>query len=92
VGAVESVYDSPAREFALGVLRPRPDAAFESAEERSVEILFCAEGEAVVEDSARREITPLPRGASVLVSAAVPGYRLRGDAMVFRAAVPTESR
>jgi mannose-6-phosphate isomerase class I len=50
------------------------------AGERSVEILFCAEGEAVVEDSARGEITPLPRGAAVLVSAAVPGYRLRGEA------------
>jgi mannose-6-phosphate isomerase len=92
VGPVESVYDSPAGEFALGVLRPRPDAAFESAEERSVEILFCAEGEAVVEDSVRGEITLLPRGAAVLVSAAVPGYRLRGEATVFRAAVPTESR
>jgi mannose-6-phosphate isomerase len=92
VGPVESVYDAPAREFVLGVLRPRPDAAFESAEERSVEILFCAEGQAVVEDPARGGITPLPRGASVLVSAAVPGYRLRGEATVFRAAVPTESR
>jgi mannose-6-phosphate isomerase len=92
VGPVESVYDAPAREFALGVLRPREGAAFESAEERSAEILFCAEGKAVVEDPVRGEITPLPRGASVLVSAAVPGYRLLGDATVFRAAVPIEGR
>jgi mannose-6-phosphate isomerase len=90
VGPAESVYDTPAREFALAVLRPREGAAFDSAEDRSVEILFCAEGEAVVEDSARGEMTPLPRGAAVLVSAAVPGYRLRGDATVFRASVPIE--
>jgi mannose-6-phosphate isomerase len=89
---LESVYDAPAREFQLGVLRPRPDAAFESARERSVEILFCAQGEARLEDPARGEITPLPRGAAVLVAAAVPGYRLRGDATVFRAAVPLRGR
>jgi len=87
-GPVESTYATPAQEFVLAVLRPRPGADFASASKRSVEILFCAEGEAVVEDVARAEPTPLPRGAAALVPAAVPGYRLRGEATVFRASVP----
>jgi mannose-6-phosphate isomerase len=89
LGPVESAYATPAREFVLSVLRPRPDAAFESARERSVEILLCVEGEAVVEDVARGEATPLPRGSAVVVPAASAGYRLRGGATVFRAGVPS---
>jgi len=88
LGPVESVYEAPAREFVLTVLRPRPDTAFESAPARSVEILLCAGGEAAVEDVVRREAIPLPRGEAVLVPAASKGYRLRGDATVFRAGVP----
>jgi mannose-6-phosphate isomerase len=89
VGPVESVYETPAREFVLTVLRPRPDAAFESAPTRSIEILLCVEGEAAVEDVVRDGATPLPRGSAVLVPAASAGYRLRGDATVFRAGVPS---
>jgi mannose-6-phosphate isomerase len=89
LGPIESAYEAPAREFVLTVLRPRPDAAFESAPTRSIEILLCVEGEAAVEDAIRGEVTPLPRGAAALVPAAASGYRLRGDAMVFRAGVPS---
>lgn len=92
LGSVAAVYDAPVGEFALATLRPRFDAAFESGRERSVEILFCAEGEAAIEDVGSGEVTPLPRGSAALVAAAVSGYRLKGDATIFRAAVPRDFR
>jgi mannose-6-phosphate isomerase len=91
VGPAEALYDAPAREFALAALRPRPAAAFASPPQRTVEILLCTDGEALVEEVDSGKAIPLPRGSSVLVPAASPGYRLRGDATVFRAGVPAES-
>jgi mannose-6-phosphate isomerase len=88
LGPALAAYDAPAREFALAVLRPGAGAVVESAPERSVEILLCAEGEAVLEASRSGEVTPLPRGAAALVAAAVGAYRVSGEATVFRASVP----
>jgi mannose-6-phosphate isomerase len=88
LGSVEAVYDAPVREFALATLRPRFDASFESDREGSVEILFCAEGGAAIEDVGSGDVTPLRRGSAALVAAAVSRYRLKGDATVYRAAVP----
>jgi mannose-6-phosphate isomerase len=84
----EAVYDTPAREFALSVLRPSAGAAVVSAGTHSAEILFCAEGEAAVRDLERGEVLPLPRGAAAFVPAAVERYRVEGQAAVFRAGVP----
>jgi mannose-6-phosphate isomerase class I len=84
----EAVYQTPAREFLLSVLRPCAETVVESAGRRSVEILFCAEGAAEVCDSSRGSATRLPQGAAALVPAAVEAYRLEGHATVFRAGVP----
>ena len=88
LGPVETAYETPAGEFVLGILRPRPGTSFESARERSIEVLLCYEGEAKVEDMKSGEVTALSRGAAVLVPAASGGYHLHGDAIVFRASVP----
>jgi mannose-6-phosphate isomerase len=88
LGPALAAYDAPAREFALTVLRPGAGAVVESAPERSVEILLCAEGKAALEASRSGEVTPLPRGAAALVAAAVGAYRVSGEATVFRASVP----
>jgi mannose-6-phosphate isomerase len=84
----EAVYDTPAREFVLSVLRPSSSSSVGSAGPHSAEILFCAEGEAAVRDLARDEVLPLPRGAAAFVPAAVERYRVEGQAAVFRAGVP----
>jgi mannose-6-phosphate isomerase len=83
-----AVYDTPAREFVLSVLRPMAQEPVERDRGGSVEILLCTEGEAVVLDVARGERTPLPRGAAVLVPAPVRSHRLEGEATVFGAGVP----
>jgi mannose-6-phosphate isomerase len=88
LGAGEAVYQTPAREFVLSVLRPSARGGAESRNRRCVEILLCAEGQAEVRDAKRTEVTLLPRGAAVLVPAAVEAYRLEGHATVFRAGVP----
>jgi mannose-6-phosphate isomerase len=89
-GPVEAVYDTPAREFALSVLRPCPDRPFESGSRGAVEILFCSDGNATLADTAHVESTPLARGAAVVVPAALGAYSLRGDATVYRAIVPVD--
>jgi mannose-6-phosphate isomerase len=82
-----AVYDTPVAEFELAVLRPRPDRPVRCTGRSSVEILFCAEGEAQLLDD-RREVVALPRGAAALVPAAVPTLLVEGDAKLFRAGVP----
>jgi len=84
----EAVYETPAREFLLSVLRPGAETVVESVGRRSVEILFCAEGAAEVRDAGRGDVTRLPQGTAALVPAAVEAYRLEGQATVFRAGVP----
>ncbi len=87
-GSVESVYETPAAEFRLSVLRTRADLAWESPRERSVEILLGTEGAARVVDLERGGDEPLTPGTALLVPAAVPRYRVEGEAVVFRASVP----
>jgi mannose-6-phosphate isomerase len=83
----EQVYATPAREFELSVLRTGP-GAFESPAARSVEILLCTEGRAVLRDPAHGVSVTLARGRAALVPAALPRYRVEGDAVVYRAGVP----
>jgi mannose-6-phosphate isomerase len=84
----EAVYDTPARDFVLSVLRPSAHEPVERGAGGSLEILLCVEGEAAVVDLTRDERTPLPGGAAALVPASVPGHRLEGEARVFAAGVP----
>jgi mannose-6-phosphate isomerase len=88
VSAGEAVYETPAHEFVLSVLRPAAGAGVESRNRRCVEILFCAEGQAEVRDAKRTKAMVLPRGAAALVPGVVECYRVEGHATVFRAGVP----
>jgi mannose-6-phosphate isomerase len=83
----EEVYTTPAREFELSLLRTGA-VAFESPPERSVEILLCTQGKAVLRDPVHGEAVTLARGRAALVPAALPRYRVEGDAVVHRAGVP----
>lgn len=87
----ERLYPTPAEEFALSVIRLRPPECFESREEHGIEILLCTEGKATL---ARRSgggpPVELAKGASALVPAAAGGYRISGEAVVFKATVPAK--
>jgi mannose-6-phosphate isomerase len=88
VSESESAYATPTPEFALSLLRPAPDAPYTAPAERGVEILFCSEGEGRIEPAAGGPEIPVRRGASWLVPAAAPAYRLSGRCTVWRASVP----
>jgi mannose-6-phosphate isomerase len=88
VAEAERVYDTPAHEFSLSVLRSSRAAPVSVDTGGSVEILLCTEGEAVVRGRAHREATPLPRGAAALVPAGAGAYRVEGEATLHRAGVP----
>lgn len=82
------VFETPAPEFALSILRPEPGCVVECASAGGVEILLCVAGRASVREAGSKAALEIARGDSLLVPASVAGYRLEGDAQVFRAAVP----
>ena len=86
VSAVEAVFATPAEEFRLSEVRPGPEPTILTA--RAAEILLGLEGEARLRvPDAGREI-PLPRGATLLVPAAVGRYAVSGSGCFFRATTP----
>jgi mannose-6-phosphate isomerase len=82
-----AVWRTPAREFELSLLTPRPGAPVAITERAGIEVLWCAEGALEVASSAG-EVLPLGRGESCVVPAAVGAYRVAGAGRVFRAGLP----
>ena len=89
VGAVESVYETPAQEFELAQLDLDGNVAFNADHERSLEILLLVEGEVAFESADGHSQCRLSQGESVMIPACLPGYRIRGKGRIFRAAVPS---
>ncbi len=86
-GNGELSYTTPAREFVLSIIPVKPDMPFLSAVDRSVEILFCTEGDLVLTSSGSDESLSLSRGMSVLVAAALEKYSIEGEGTLYKAAV-----
>jgi mannose-6-phosphate isomerase len=86
--AGESSYASTASEFQLSILEARPGGAYDSPDRESVEVLFCAAGDARIEAIADAAGVVFARGDALLVPAALGRYRISGDATVYRAGVP----
>jgi len=84
----EAVYPTETAEFVLSVITVNEKAPFESARNRSVEIMICTEGEAAIKDMSDGGMIRLTRGISFIVPAAVKQYRLDGTAKLFKATVP----
>jgi mannose-6-phosphate isomerase len=84
----ELVYGCPAKEFALSVIHVSSNTSFASPQERSVEILFCATGNASIKDCGSGKEIELNKGHSVIVPAAATSYTLQGNATFYKAAVP----
>jgi mannose-6-phosphate isomerase len=87
--SAETMYITPAAEFALSVIHLNEGDSFGSKAERNVEILLCIDGKADLAvrtpGGKRLEIT---KGESVLVPAAAPAYRISGPARLYKATVP----
>jgi mannose-6-phosphate isomerase len=84
----EEYYPSPAEEFMLSVISINREEPFISLKDRSVEILMCIEGEAVIKDSGDNEPLVLTRGTSVIVPALALNYGIEGTAKIYKASVP----
>lgn len=85
----ETFYLTPAAEFALSVIHLNAGDSYCSRTERNVEILLCINGKAAVQETVPGGRTlEIGRGASALVPAAAPAYRLTGTATLYKATVP----
>jgi mannose-6-phosphate isomerase len=80
--AGEGVYDTPAEEFALGVLEVRPGTPYAAPAARGIEILLCTSGRGRLSGGASE---PIERGDCFVVPAAAPPYRVEGDLTLYRA-------
>lgn len=89
-GDNETVFLTPAREFVLSKVTVAPDADYLSATIRGAEILLCTEGIARIRHIARENSLEIKKGDSVLVPAAVDGYRISGKATFYKAGSPLE--
>lgn len=81
-------YDTPAEDFELSIVRISAGAAYEQKSGGTIQILLAMEGQAMVSWKGGSRHLVLERGASALVPAAVDGYRLSGDAVIYVAGVP----
>jgi mannose-6-phosphate isomerase len=84
----EDRYDSIAEEFALSVITIKTGVDYCSSSKRCVEILLCTDGNAVVADFAETKPMHIKKGMSILIPAAVKKYSIKGDAVLYKAAVP----
>ncbi len=87
--ACESEYPGFAEEFQLSVIHVSDSKTFVSPKNRSIEILLCTRGNAVLSyDSGTPNAINFKKGDSILIPAAVDSYRVYGNADVFKAGVP----
>jgi mannose-6-phosphate isomerase len=84
----ERVYASEADEFVLSVISTSAGNAYQSSELRGVEIILCTQGSACLQDKGTQEIINIVKGDSAIIPAAVIGYSITGDALMYKAAIP----
>ena len=84
----EQVYGCGADEFLLSVVSVSEGKPYRSSRSRSVEIMLCTEGLAYLEDRDTNERIQIKRGDSVIIPAAVSGYTISGNVLIYKASVP----
>jgi mannose-6-phosphate isomerase len=88
INSCERRYETPAEEFALSVITVRTGVDYYIPDKKSVEILLCTKGGAVVADVAENKSIDIEKGMSILIPSAVEKYRIKGNAVFYKAAVP----
>ncbi|PLX53939.1 MAG: mannose-6-phosphate isomerase, class I [Desulfobacteraceae bacterium] len=88
INPCEHRYESHAEEFALSVITVKTDQNYYSPDKRCVEMLLCTDGDAVVVDLAENKSVDIKKGMSILISGVVKKYSIKGDAVLYKAAVP----
>jgi mannose-6-phosphate isomerase len=84
----EQVYASETDEFILSVVSTSTGNPYQSSETRNVEIMLCTKGMASLKDNGTQEIINVKKGDSVIIPAAVLGYTISGETLIYKASVP----
>jgi mannose-6-phosphate isomerase len=84
----EMIYPSPAEEFVLSVIFDNKEIAYKSPVKRSIEIILCTDGKALITDMDNNIAIDLNRGVSVVIPASVQNYTINGKATLYKASVP----
>ncbi|MDI6688778.1 MAG: hypothetical protein QME06_11220, partial [Desulfobacterales bacterium] len=84
----EMIYPSPAEEFVLSVISGNKEIAYKSLAKRSIEIILCTHGKALISDTENNIAIDLNKGVSVVIPACVKNYTINGKATLYKAAVP----
>jgi len=87
-GENEKIFINPAREFDLSLISVSAAHSYLSSSDRSAEILLCTDGEVWMQDIGSLANIHLKKGNSVMIPAAVKGYKLSGHGVFYKAAVP----
>ncbi len=87
-GDCEKIYPGEAEEFVLSKIRVEEGTVYTSTQNRSAEILLCTRGQSKISEMGKSMSVHLERGISVIVPASVDRYRIKGDAVIYKAAVP----
>ena len=89
INSQEQRYPSKAAEFELAVLNVSESQPYtiENRAQRP-EIMLCKDGSMLIEPASGGKTIELLRGESVFVPAIVDGYRIRGNALLYKAYVP----
>ena len=88
-GVSEFLYPPLCDEFQLSVIRVQGELKYSGQRHRGVEIVVCMEGEARLKDL-ENECLNLGKGDSVIIPAAVKGYTIAGNSIVYKASVPNK--
>jgi mannose-6-phosphate isomerase len=85
----ERIFAGAADEFVLSVISVSDGRSYHKADLRSVEILLCTEGAGYLQAYGSKETINVGKGDSVIIPAAVKSYEIAGNAILYKAAVPT---
>jgi mannose-6-phosphate isomerase len=85
-GDTECIYHSPVQEFALSELTPTMDNPYKiKKRSNGPEVILCIEGTANITRIDKGDDITIEKGHSVFVPSIVNGYKIKGDARLFRA-------
>jgi mannose-6-phosphate isomerase len=88
INECEWVYTSYAEEFVLSIIHLKQGMKYNSPAHRSIEILLCINGKATISDLGKNHEVAIDKGKSILIPAGVTKYSLKGNATLYKAAVP----
>jgi len=85
----ERIYPTDSKEFLLSCIDCSESQTQIATSSKSVEILFCVEGMAVIIETDSRRVMRLSKGESAIVPGCVERYSITGPAKIYKASVPT---